>query len=368
MTIRTAHSQHASIDAAVGDLRNQLEGTRPHLLMFYASSHYDPHQLSAAIQAAFPGAGTFGCTTAGEIVTGQMLSNSLVAMAFPQDAIPEYAIQVVENLKDGPRIDHAFKAFEQKFGAPMRQLDFTKHLGFVLTDGLSGAEEKVNDVIGNLTDVPFIGGSAGDDLKFQATYVFANGKAYSDASVLALVKPAKPFHFLKTQSFKTLDQSLVATKVVEQSREVLEFNEQPAAVAYAKAIQQPVEAASEYFMRHPVGLMVGDEPFVRSPQQVKGETMVFYCNIKEGMELSVLESTDIVADTRRELEAKIQEIGGISALVNFHCILRTLELQSKGLMGAYGEVFAGVPTVGFSTYGESYLGHINQTSTMVAFE
>ncbi len=58
---------------------------------------------------------------------------------------------------------------------------------------------------------------------------------------------------------------------------------------------------------------------------------------------------------------------GISGVVNFNCILRTLELGQKGLTEDYGKVFEKVPTVGFSTYGEQYIGHINQTATMLVF-
>ena len=56
------------------------------------------------------------------------------------------------------------------------------------------------DKIGNLTNILFVGGSAGDDLKFEATYVFANGTVYTDAAVLALLKPRVGFEVIKTQS------------------------------------------------------------------------------------------------------------------------------------------------------------------------
>jgi hypothetical protein len=47
------------------------------------------------------------------------------------------------------------------------------------------------------------------------------------------------------------------------------------------------------------------------------------------------------------------------------CILRTLQLRQEKRCEQYGEIFAGIPMAGFSTYGEAYLGHLNQTSTML---
>jgi len=96
--------------------------------------------------------------------------------------------------------------------------------------------------------------------------------------------------------------------------------------------------------------------------------MVFYCGVMEGMELSLLESTDIIGDTKQAIDQARQELGGLSALINFNCILRTLELKQKDLTRQYGELFSGIQTIGFSTYGEQYIGHINQTATMLAFK
>ena len=81
--------------------------------------------------------------------------------------------------------------------------------------------------------------------------------------------------------------------------------------------------------------------------------------------MHLLETTDIVEDTKNDLEIKKAEIGTISAIINFHCILRTLQLQEESKTQAYANIFKDIPTIGFSTYGECYLGHINQTSTMI---
>ena len=170
---------------------------------------------------------------------------------------------------------------------------------------------------------------------------------------------------MKTQSFKTTGKRLVATEVNEATREVISFDNKPAPLAYAEAVGTTVEDAPNQFMSHPLGLLADEEIFVRSPQQIKDGKMVFYCNVLEGMEMAVLTSTDIVADTRAAIEAKNNRENAIAGIVNFNCILRTLELEKDNLTDAYGKIFSEIPTVGFSTYGEEYLGHINQTATML---
>jgi hypothetical protein len=159
---------------------------------------------------------------------------------------------------------------------------------------------------------------------------------------------------------------LEVTDVDEATRTVRSFNGKPAAEEYAAQLGVSLAELGEHFGSHPVGLVVGDgEPYVRSPQRIDGTDVVFYCQVKAGMRLHILQSRDIVEQTRKDLDAKLQEFGTCGGIVNFHCILRTLELEAKGQCDAYGAVFERVPMVGFSTYGESYIGHINQTSTML---
>ncbi len=370
MSIKTAYTTEKDVTKAVQTIRQALGVESFKTVIYFVSSSYDPDAVAAEMQKAFDAVPVFGCTTAGEIVSGKMLEESIVAMAFGGDIIEDMKIEVVEGIATGNKdmIIGAFDSFEKHFGTDMASIDFETYVGIILADGLSGAEERLMEWIGDLTNVTFIGGSAGDDLKFQATHLFAEGKACTDAAILVLIKAARPFDIVKTQSFKQLSPVLVATKVDEQNREVIEFNGRPATEAYAEAVGVPVDAAADYFMKNPLGLMVDGEPFVRSPQQVQGTVIKFYCQILEGMELSLLESGDIVGDTKAAIEAKRKEMGSIAGIVNFHCILRTLELKGGEKTDDYGKVFTDVPTVGFSTYGEEYLGHINQTSTMLVFK
>jgi hypothetical protein len=174
------------------------------------------------------------------------------------------------------------------------------------------------------------------------------------------------YRIIKTQSFCRAGKSLTPTRVDAEKREVIEFDGKPASQAYMEAVgADSLDEAARHFMSNPVGLMNGDDPYVRSPQVFAGQALKFYCAVSPDVDLELLQSTDIVADTGKAL-ADANCDGKVIGILNFNCILRTLELKSLDKTVEYGSLFK-VPTAGFSTYGEADIGHINQTATMVAF-
>lgn len=367
MTLKTAYSDKSNTTDAVNQLKGQLGNSPYPLILFFASSFYDQNELCMSLKRAFPDSVLSGCSTSGELHTGKMLKNSVVAMAFPKEIVGDFSLVLVENLSRVQDLSPAVTRFEDHFNESFADMDISSYVGLILFDGLRGAEERIMDRLGDLTNVPFVGGSAGDDLKFETTFVWADDRAVTDAAVLILMKPASGFSILKTQSFSCRDKLLTVTKADTETRTVMEFNHKPAVTAYAQAVGCPESEVDRYFMKNPIGLMVGDEPYVRSPMKTDGKGIVFYCNMPEGMELNLLESGDIVAQTSKDLETLKSKYGKFAGLINFHCILRTLELENQDRTREYGDVFSDIPSIGFSTYGEEYIGHINQTSTMLIF-
>jgi len=366
MAIKVAQSINSDPASAAAEIASSFSGLKPVAVLFFASSQYDPVSISKSMKDTFSDATVLGCSTAGELVSGNMLKNSVVAMAFESDAISGIAADVID-LSDRKATSRAVISLAEKFGSKPLDLSPDKYVGIILIDGLSCAEEWVMEKIGDLVDIPVIGGSAGDDLAFKKTSVYLDGKVYENSAVLALVKPASRFELIKTQSFCGTGKKLVPTAVDEPTRKVIEFNGVPAAEAYAQAVGAKESDIASHFMSNPVGLIAEGEPFVRSPQRVEGSSIYFYCQIKKGVDLEVLSSTDIIADTT-DVIAKLQEKSGpIKGIINFNCILRTLQLYQEGKNEAYGNIFKSIPTVGFSTYGEEYIGHINQTATMLVF-
>jgi hypothetical protein len=179
-----------------------------------------------------------------------------------------------------------------------------------------------------------------------------------------------PFAFEKIQSYTETGHKVVATKVDEAKRQIIEFDNRPAADVYCEKLNISMSAIADNFLEYPVGLMIDGQPYIRSIRRLLDNSVLeFYCNVKEGMELSILRtSDDIVANTRIAMDNIIAEHKNISGMLVFSCILIFLELQAKNQVDAYGQLFTKFPTVGFNTYGESFIGHITQTATILILE
>ena len=367
MNIRIASSEKDTVDAAVTELMGIFGPNNMKMMIYFASARFAPEEISVRMQSAFAGTTVFGCSTAGEIVSGRMLKGAVVAMAFDEESMLNVKVEVVENLSKRIDVSESFRSFERHFGEAADEMKPSRYIGVVLVDGMCGLEEKLMDDIGDKSNVIFVGGSAADDLKFEASYVYANGRSYSDAAVLALLRPAAPFDLVKTQSVREMGAHLVVTKANEDQREIIEFNNKPAAIAYAEALGVSVNELAACFPSHPLGLVIDGEPFIRSPSQILGDSVFFQCCSVEGMTLSLLELTNLIDDTKETLARSREKLGGISGVIVFNCAHRALELEYKKLSGKYGEVFADIPTVGFNSYGEQFIGHMNQTATMIVF-
>src|SRR6266540_6176059 len=98
MSIQIASSIKVTVDEAVQDIKNQLGNFDAKMLIFFASSKYAPEAIGKKMQESFAASAVFGCSTAGEIVSGKMLKDSVVAMAFDAQTVPDVKLEVVERL------------------------------------------------------------------------------------------------------------------------------------------------------------------------------------------------------------------------------------------------------------------------------
>jgi hypothetical protein len=231
-------------------------------------------------------------------------------------------------------------------------------------------EEQVVAILANaVEDVPIVGGSAGDDLRFEESYVYADGAFISDAALFALFITTLPFATIKTQHFTASEQRLVITKANPETRVVEEINGRLAAEEYARMVGIEVgELTPMVFSTYPVMLRLGGEYYVRSIQKVNEDgSLTFFCAIDEGLVLRVAQGENLVDNLDNAFKQVRMTIHEIKLTIGFDCILRRLEVMNKGLEDEVGQIMIQNNVIGFSTYGEQFSAvHVNQTFTGIA--
>lgn len=363
---------HEVVEIITNALRRDLAGRRAAAVLFFASAGYAGTDLTGPLTQAFPEAVVMGCSTAGEFTDGVDGVGGVTALALPEGLVVRTAAGITRLGDDvTASTDALITELEGKLGRRLRDLDPRKHLGLVLIDGLHGAEELVNERIGVAAPVlDVVGGSAGDDLAFERTWVSLGSEVSDQGLALLILETSAPFQVIKSCSFTPTGQVLQITRADVPNRTVLEFNGKSALDVYAKALgKAPEEVGQGEFIAHPVGLMIDGHPWIRSPQQVTPEGgLKFYAQILEGMEVELMQSGDLAAETAAAIQEARASLGGqASGAVMFNCILRRLEMDQKQQHAQFLAAFGGIPMAGFHTYGETWLGHINQTLTGVVF-
>jgi hypothetical protein len=360
-----------AVASIVASLHAELAGRAAGVVLYFASADYSPTELAGPLAAAFEGASVLGCSTAGEFTDHASGTHGIAAVALPVGITGRHAAALGHLENDvATGTSDALRTIETELGTPLRDLDPGTWVGFVLIDGMHGSEEVVNEQIGNAAPLlNIVGGSAGDDLAFDRTWVAVGDQVSWQGVAFVIAEVLVPFEVLKTCSFTPTGTVLRITKADVATRTVWEFDGRPALDVYAESLGLATTAVdASAFLEHPVGLMVDGVPFIRSPQQiVEGGGIRFYCQILEGMEVEVMQGGDLVADTAAAVSAARESLGTASGAVYFNCILRRLELDALDQTVPFVDALGGIPSAGFHTYGETWLGHINQTLTGVVF-
>ncbi|MBI4997231.1 MAG: FIST C-terminal domain-containing protein [Rhodocyclales bacterium] len=369
--IRTGHSCAEAAAAAVAEFDQQIRQPDMALVLFFCSSAYDLPALADEMNRRFAGIPVVGCTTAGEIGPAGYRGQSLSGLSFPAGSC-RVAVGGIDGL-------HSFeieagREFAQNL---LRRLetqapdaDARNSFGLLLIDGLSLREEPVTHALQDgLGSIHMIGGSAGDDLKFERTWVFHDGAFHTDSAALVLVSTDFPFRILKTQHFVSDGERMVVTEVDAARRVVKEINGLPAIQEYGRIVGVPAEdLMPSHFAAWPVVVMIDGTDFVRSIQHANPDgSLTFYCAIDEGVVLRVAHGKDLLGQLGETIDDLRADLGDLQAMLVCDCILRNLEATRDGSKDAVGDLFRRHNAVGFATYGEQFGGvHVNQTLTGIA--
>ncbi|MBU4263240.1 MAG: FIST C-terminal domain-containing protein [Proteobacteria bacterium] len=369
--IRTAQSCATETLQAVQEFHAAVSQPNIELVIFFCSSEYDLDVLAAEMNRLFAGVQVVGCTTAGEIGPSGYLKHSLSGAGFPAGSCVAVS-GLLDHLGqfDIVRGYDFAQSLLQQFESKAPQASPENSFVFMMIDGLSIREEPVAHALQyGLGKIPMFGGSAGDDLKFEKTSVYCDGRFHSDSAALILINTSLPFKIFKTQHFVPTDTRLVVTGADPAKRIVTEINGLPAAEEYARLVGVEVNDLNHMlFAALPVVVMIDGTDYVRSIQKANADgSLTFFCAIEEGLVLRMAHGMDLVNNLERTFDMVRVEIGEPLLVLGCDCILRNLEISQNGFKDRVEEIFRDNNTIGFSSYGEQFHGiHINQTLTGIA--
>lgn len=352
---------------AIAELAAALHQKEPAGTIFFCSPDYDPQRLIAQFERQFADHAALpliGCTTAGEI-GAHFRDGGITGLSFPAAdfALHPLVIEDLDRLDaDTLRTELTRIEGELRFSPTFNP---ARMFGFLLVDGLSMKEEMLAASLRMaLPDIPILGGSAGDELRFERTQVFADGRFMTHGAVLVIIETRLDFELFKFQHFEPAARDLVVTEAVPNRRLVTEIDGEPAGEAYARMVGIPPGALDpQVFSAYPLMLEIGNEWYVRSIEKLNDDgSLTFYCAIDSGLPLTLAHSQGLVATLQTQTAALHERFARIDATLGCDCVLRRLEMQARGDEAAVEALLGALNFVGFNTYGEQFNGiHVNQT-------
>ncbi|MGL9617987.1 methyl-accepting chemotaxis protein [Bradyrhizobium sp. U531] len=368
-----------------------IGAARAPLALAFISPHCDFARVISSLQRLAGSTPVIAMSTAGELCSaGQSLYkatgaswSSVVVQVFPADLFQSISIHSVRLHNEDIRKGEPSKAHDARIEAIARDLgtirtpfglDVRDTIAFALVDGVSASENYFMEAVYRSGKFPcaFVGGSAGGKLDFKNTYLYDGKQILENHALIAFLKlaPGRAYSIFKTQNFKKTGKSFVVMGADPNRRTasgVLEGGEiKPFASAVAKALNTSPVNVMSMMTKHSFGIEVGGDLFVRSVAGIDAQSGVvsFFCDVNSGDRLELLEATDFVDQTRRDLASFLRDKPpAIGAILN-DCILRRLnnETQLRNMSGMWP-----MPVAGFSTFGELFGININQTLTAIVF-
>jgi len=370
-SVAIAADRGASPADLAARLADKLPGDGLTAVLVFVSAHYDAVEFAEAMAPYYPKTPVYGCTTAGELAPSGLEDESAVALGFRKSDFTIVARPIFDLANFNPENGRGL-AREMRAEMACSEVNVSaEHLfGLLLVDGLSRREEAVISAISTaLDEIPIVGGSAGDQLRFEKTWIICDGKAYQDAAVILLISTSLPFLAFKCDQFEPNAIKFVVTEADLEQRVVRELNAEPAAQEYAQSIgSRQQDLSIDSFALHPVIVNMGAEHYARSIRKADPDgSLHFLSAIDEGLVLTGAKRSDSLTVLRDLFDKTEAQLGEVSLYLGFDCILRRIDAERRQKTRDISDLFRSHHVVGFNTYGEQFRSmHLNETFTGIA--
>jgi hypothetical protein len=402
---------HAAASAANG----RLGGAPPALVVVYASVRYDLTDLLAGVREVTGSAPLVGATTSGQFHDGMLIppgegvvvlvlgpgpyrfgvasAKGLRADAFAAGR------EIARAARDAARRGANDGRSEDRGGdgrsgpiprrsaggasADEQSPERLAHAAILLfADGLAGHHQTLLSGVHRVAgaSVPVAGGAAGDDRRLVETFVFHDGEVLSDAAAAVWIDSPHRLEVVVAHGWRPVSLPMLVTRV--EGTVVHEIGGRPALDVFQEHFPgSAVERALRYApvdgwpRSHALGLIEPD-----GTQLIRGAYLDDQGRLNTFAPLPPYSAVQIVAGEPDDLlgvadgiakDAVVGRDAGV--LLVFSCVARLDILRDRGAeeAGRLHAAAAGVPTVGFFTYGEfarttSVAGYHNATVAAIA--
>lgn len=358
-----------------------LTGPDPALMIVFASARYRLDALVDAAAKVAPGVPMAGCTTAGEIASGNSSSGGVAIVMLGGPGISATTAITPDASKD--LYNAGVRAAGVCASAPGRP----HRLLLLLSDGLIGDQQDV--VRGAYSQigagVGLAGGAAGDDSFMERTHQICDGRVVSDSIVSVEIGSDAPIGVGVGHGWTPEAGPMTITR--SEGTEVLEIDGVPALEAYLGHLGAPLDLADdratfvEFAGTHPLGLRQHRSERVRwvSGCNPARGSLVMAAGVPVGQVVWLMkgDSESILAGTAESFGEAVDSLDSHDPLgvLIFDCVARRSVMsgvvtteQDRLLCDRFGST----PTAGFITYGEfgrprGVHGFHHQTLVSVAF-
>ena len=352
--------------AAAAAIVAEFAALAPALVFAFAPEGSVLAPLTARLGAAFgPDCRVLGCSSAGSFAFGSYRDDQIVVVAFPAAGFRATAVWL-RDLRQHMALDwiRTLRRAAAGFGA---EAPGWSRFGLLMIDGLCRREELVAATVdAALGDLPVLGGSAGDGLRFGRTHLALDGESHPESAVFCLVASAFPVEEVIFDHFIPASERMVVTEALPEERVIRTINAEPAAEEYARLIGVPECALGpRAFAAHPLLMKQAGRHVVRAIQGVTADRGL---SLMASVETGTTMTLGRAENPTESLAARMGELGPTALILGFDCVLRRIALEQAGLAESVGRIYREHRVAGFNTYGEQHGGlHVNQTFVGLAF-
>ena len=325
----------AGSEAATAALAG-LAGATPALIMVFTTPRYDLSALIKGIRSITGATPLVGATGSGQIMQGQHMGFGGGVSVLALTAGPyRFGLASAAGIKGN--LDQVGQTIARTSRA---EAGASPHAAILLlVDCLVGDLQQVVQGVYRITGpkVAITGGAAGDELKFQRTFVFHDDQVIEGGAVALWIASEQPLPVVTGHGWEPIGIPLLVTEA--EGTEIIELGGRPAALAYEEQLGLlPGQLSPEDFWRtsilHPFGVLQPDGKTVirvARSKSLHGALKIQGCVPPIGSAVQVMSSSteallNVAHEVAGEALAGNQDAG---VLLVFSCAARAVIFGSR---------------------------------------